>query len=376
MLLGPSLFGHLAPQASATLFPAQSLEALHLMSAFGLLLFMFVTGLKLNPTLLHGKLSAAIITSHIGIVVPFALGAALAVFLHPRLADAHQPLLTFTLFLGVAMSITAFPVLAHILHERDLQHTSLGSMVITCAAIDDITAWLIFAIVIGVARSTQTEIPLWLTLIGSAVFVLTMLMFVRRALQRVWPLTQQGNQVSRQTLTMLLLFVLASAWVTEWLGIHALFGAFLAGLVVPKNESFIQAVVHKIEDLTVVLLLPLFFAFTGLRTSLGLLETPYLWMYCLLIIGVAVAGKWGGSMIAARALGFPWRDAGALGVLMNTRGLMELMVLNVALDIGVITPTLFTMMVIMALVTTCMTTPLLDILYPLRRERQPTPVSS
>ena len=373
ILLGPSLLGWAVPEISARLFPAASLGFLNSISQIGLLIFMFLVGLELDPKLLRGKSHTAVVTSHASIVAPFLLGALLSLLLYPRLSDDSVTFTGFALFMGAAMSVTAFPVLARILSERGLTKTRVGAVAIACAAVDDVTAWCILAGVVAVVRSGTGAHSLWITLAGSAAFVLVMLGLVRPVLARLEGAFHRRGTLTQDLLGGVLLLGLASAWVTEYLGIHALFGAFLAGAVMPKGERFVHALTEKLEDVTVVLLLPLFFAFTGLRTAFGLLEGAEMWGYAALIILVAVAGKWGGSTLAARFTGMTWRESGAVGVLMNTRGLMELVILNIGLDIGVISPALFAMMVLMALVTTFMTSPLLEWIYPARLIRDDTP---
>jgi Kef-type K+ transport system membrane component KefB len=270
----------------------------------------------------------------------------------------------FALFMGTAMSVTAFPVLARILQERKLMHHPVGAVALACAAVDDVTAWCILAGVVALIRANATALPLWMTLTGAVVYLAVMFLVVKPALRRVSVMYRRSRQMTDNLMGLILIVVLGSAWITEQLGIHALFGAFLVGAVMPKHKQFARDLRQRIEGLVVVLLLPLFFAFTGLRTSIGQLGTIEMWTYCALVIVVAVAGKLGGSAIAARSSGMTWRQAGAVGVLMNTRGLIQLVVLNIGLDIGVISPSIFTMMVLMALVTTYMATPLLEIVYP------------
>jgi Kef-type K+ transport system membrane component KefB len=366
ILLGPSLLGWIAPAASRALFPAESLGGLFAISQIGLLVFMFLVGVELNPRLLRGKSHTAIVTSHASIVIPFTLGALLALMLYPRLSDASVGFTGFALFMGAAMSVTAFPVLARILTERGLLGTRVGAVAIACAAVDDVTAWCILAAVVAVVRTGAGVQPLWITLGGAILFVLAMLFVVRRALRWLPRSFERHGAVTQPMLAAVLIVALLAAWTTERIGVHALFGAFMAGAVLPKDDRLVHAITEKLHDFTVVLLLPLFFAFTGLRTSIRLLEGAEMWGYAALILLVAVVGKWGGSALAARATGMPWREAGAVGLLMNTRGLMELVILNVGLDIGVISPALFAMMVIMALATTFMTSPLLEWIYPRR----------
>ena len=375
IMLGPSLLGWLAPGVSRALFPPESLGFLNSLSQIGLVLFMFLVGLELDPRILRGRTHAAVVISHTSILVPFLLGALLALFLYPRLSDEGVMFSHFALFLGTAMSITAFPVLARILTEQNLLRTRVGALTIACAAVDDVTAWCILAGVVLLVRAGSVTIPFWLTLFGTAAYAGLLFFGVRRALRRIEARYRSRNKITQHMLAIILLLVLASAWVTEWLGIHALFGAFLMGAIMPKDHGFVRALTEKMEHLIVVLLLPLFFAFTGLRTSVGLVSGAQMWLFCGLIIAVAIAGKFGGSTISARLTGMPWREAGVVGILMNTRGLVELVVLNIGLDIGVISPALFTMMVFMALTTTFMTSPLLEWIYPARL-RQEEPRSS
>jgi Kef-type K+ transport system membrane component KefB len=364
ILLGPSLLGWAAPSASAALFPPSSLGYLNALSQVGLIIFMFLVGLDLDPAKLKRDRHAAILTSHVSIVAPFFLAALLALYLYPRLSDDSVSFSGFALFMGAAMSITAFPVLARILTERNLQRTTLGTVALACAAVDDVTGWCVLAYIVIVVRAHQSAHPLWVTLTGSLGFALVMIYGVRRLLLRFEVTFQRARHLSENLIALIVLLALISAFMTEWLGIHVLFGAFLMGAIMPKDRAFVRYLTSKLESTTVVLLLPIFFALTGLRTSISLVKGPAMWFCCALIILVAIAGKLGGSMIAARVAGMPWREAAGLGVLMNTRGLMELVVLNIGFDIKVISPAVFSMMVLMALVTTFMTTPLLQWIYP------------
>jgi Kef-type K+ transport system membrane component KefB len=375
ILLGPSLLGWVAPGLSAALFPPESLGFLSALSQFGLLLFMFLVGLELDPKILKGRTHAAFMVSNASILAPFFLGAILALYLYPLLSDQSVTFTHFALFLGTAMSITAFPVLARILTERNMLRTPLGAMAITTAAINDVTGWMILAVVVVLVRSSEVAIPLWLTFVGLIVYLLVMFYPVRWVLEKINAYTYRKGHITHNVLALLLLFVLLSAWTTEWLGIHALFGAFLAGAVMPKSNMLVHGLAERLNDLAVVLLLPIFFAFTGLRTSIGLVNGAEMWFFTLLIILVAILGKFGGTTLAARWSGMPWRESGALGVLMNTRGLMELVLLNIGLDLGVLSPALFTMMVLMALVTTFLTAPLLELIYftRLRPQAYPAP---
>jgi len=263
------------------------------------------------------------------------------------------------------MSITAFPVLARILAERNLLRSRMGTLSIACAAVDDITGWCILAYIVVLVRSERASMPVWVTIGGALVYVLIMLFVAKRMLTRFEVSFRNHGRLTESAMSLLIVLALVSALATERLGIHLLFGAFLMGAIMPKNHEFVQSIVQKMESVTVVALLPLFFAFSGLRTSVGLVK-GHLWLYVLLVIAVAIAGKFGGSTVAARMAGIPWRDATSLGVLMNTRGLVELIALNIGLDIGVISQTVFTILVLMALVTTFMTSPLLEWVYPAR----------
>ncbi|MBK8241054.1 MAG: cation:proton antiporter [Deltaproteobacteria bacterium] len=363
IVLGPSLLGWLAPNAMTTLFPAESMPVLAITSQIGLVFFMFLIGLELDPKLLRGRGRASVVISHTSIVVPFALGAALAIYLYPRLADPGVPHTSFMLFMGVAMSITAFPVLARILAERRLLRTHIGAVTIACAAVDDVTAWCVLAFVVSITRATGMA-DAALTAGYALIYIAAMLFVVRPFLGKFGARAPGPDGVTQNVVAVAFVLLLVSATITEAIGIHALFGAFMLGAIIPRVGGFAHALAERLEDLVVVFLLPLFFAYSGLRTHVGLLDTADAWITCAGIILVACLGKFGGSAIAARLTGLRWREATALGILMNTRGLMELIVLNIGLDLGVISTRLFTMMVIMALVTTFVTSPLLAWVYP------------
>jgi Kef-type K+ transport system membrane component KefB len=364
IMLGPSLLGWLAPAMSEVLFPIGSLGYLNALSQVGLLVFMFLVGLTLNPKELRDQGELAVFMSHCSIVVPFVLGALTALYLYPRLSDDSVTFTSFALFMGAATSVTAFPVLARILKERNLTRSRVGTLTIACAAVDDVTAWCILAYIVVLVRATASATPLWLSVTSLAIYILVMVFAVRRLL-RWWHASYYAQgRVTDNMIALILLLVFASALLTEYMGIHTLFGAFLVGAIMPKDPLLIRHLIEKFESITVVLLLPLFFAFTGLRTSIGLVHGAEMWFYCAIILLVAIAGKLGGSMLSGRVAGMQWRDAAVVGLLLNTRGLMELVILNIGLDIHVISPALFSMMVLMALVTTFMTTPLLELIYP------------
>lgn len=363
IMLGPSLLGALAPEVKDALFPNDSLGTLTMLSQIGLILFMFLVGLEMDLLMLRGRGHTSVLISHTSIVVPFALGGVLALYIYPILSDPAVPFSSFTLFMGVAMSITAFPVLARILTERGLLRTKVGAVTITCAAVDDVTAWCILAFVVSIVRATALSEAVWTTVMA-VVYTLAMLLVVRPFLGRLAARgsDRQGMTQNSVAVTFVLLFL--SAWATELIGIHALFGAFLLGAIIPRQGGFARVLAEKIEDIVVIVFLPTFFALSGLRTQIGLLDSAQAWFLCGLIIVVACLGKFGGSFIAARWTGLGWRESSALGILMNTRGLMELIVLNIGLELKVISPTLFTMMVLMALFTTFITTPILQMVYP------------
>jgi Kef-type K+ transport system membrane component KefB len=302
----------------------------------------------------------------VSITAPFVLASFLSLYLYPRLSDNSVSFTSFALFMGAAMSITAFPVLARILTERNALGSRLGTVAIACAAVDDITGWCILAYIVALIRAAKSPTPIWMTLSGIILFGVIMIYGVRRLLRGFETVYRRQGALSESLMAFMLLLVLASALCTEALGIHLLFGAFLLGAILPKEHHFVRYVLDRFETITVTMLLPLFFAFTGLRTNIGLLKGQEMWMYCGLIILVATVGKLGGSMLASWLAGMGIREAAGLGTLMNTRGLMELVILNIGLDVKVISPALFSMMVLMALVTTFMTTPVLEIICPMR----------
>ncbi len=362
ILLGPSLLGRVAPDVAGFILPATVAPFLGVLAQLGVILYMFLVGLELNAGLLRRRARAAAAVSTTSIVVPFLLGALLALFLYPRLSSDEVPFTNFALFLGVATSVTAFPVLARILTDRRMQHTELGALALTCAALNDVTAWCLLAFVAGVAQA-QVGGAL-LVLAWTAAFAGFMFLAVRPA--AAWLAARCAEPLPRGVMALVFVAVLLSALATEWIGIHAIFGAFLLGAVIPHDSAIARTFTRQLEDVVTVLLLPAFFALTGLRTEIGLVSGVEQWLLCGLIILVATAGKFGGTLAAARLTGLGWRESAGLGVLMNTRGLMELIVLNIGLDLQVISPTLFAMMVLMALATTIATTPILQWLVPPR----------
>jgi Kef-type K+ transport system membrane component KefB len=361
VLLGPSLFGLVAPNVFHFIFAASSLNALSLLSQIGVCLFLFTVGMELDVSEVRHKAQTAVVVSHSSIVIPYLLGVTLALFVYSDLAQPGASFVAFALFMGISMSITAFPVLVRILQDYGIFKTSLGSTATACAAVGDVTAWIMLAFVVAIARTTNVGGAAF-NLILVFVYVALMLLVIKPGLPKwLGERALQRHSPSKATLALVLAVVLVSALATELIGIHALFGAFLAGIAMPAATGFREKLVVRVENLSAVLLLPVFFAFTGLRTEIGLLNTAQDWLICLLIIAVASAGKLGGSALAARITGMRWRESLQLGALMNTRGLMELIALNIGYDMGILSQHIFTMLVIMALATTVSTGPLVTL---------------
>jgi K+:H+ antiporter len=353
LLLGPSLLGVIAPSAYAFLFPASIVPLLGMVAQLGVVLYMFLVGLDLDSNLLRGQVHATVAISHASIILPFVLGSTLALYLYPRFSSGDVPFTSFALFLGIAMSITAFPVLARILSDLGMSRSPIGVLALTCAAVDDVTAWCLLAVVVGVVEAAA----------GSAFVVATLtLLFIGVMFSLVRPLVTRfalkgDARPAGRTIAVTTAGLLVASLATEAIGVHAIFGAFLFGAVIPHDSPLARWVTNKLHGPVTIFLLPAFFAFAGIRTEIGLLDGWAAWFACGLIICVATLGKVGGTLAAGRATGLSWSYATALGVLMNTRGLMQLIVLNIGLDLGVISPALFTMMVLMAIATTVATTP-------------------
>jgi Kef-type K+ transport system membrane component KefB len=375
ILLGPSLLGRLAPAVSTYVLPVDVAPYLGLIAQVGVTFYMFLVGLDLSADLLRRRASAAVGTSHASIVLPFLLGSVLALYLYPRFSTSDVPFTSFALFMGVALSVTAFPVLARILADRRMNKTEFGAMALTCAAAGDVTAWCLLAFVSGVAQArVESAVIVAILTVG---FIACMWFVARPVVGRLVggrgsdpilsPKTRElsekmvSDPISPGVIAFVLLCALLSALTTEFIGVHAIFGAFLFGAIIPHDSALARALVQRLQDFVTIVLLPAFFAFIGMRTQIDLVSGSYQWMVCGLIILVATVGKFGGTLVAGRLTGLGWRQASSLGILMNTRGLMELIVLNIGLDLGIISPTLFAMLVIMALVTTLATTPLLQL---------------
>ena len=371
IVLGPSVLGYFFPDVFQALFPPESLTNLELLSQVGLVLFMFVIGMELDFSVLKNKINETLVISHAGILVPFFLGIVASYWIYEEYAAAQTAFLPFALFIGISMSITAFPVLARIIQERNMTKTSLGTLAIASAANDDVTAWCLLAVVIAIAKAGTFASALYA--IGlTALYIIIMFMVVRPFLKKVGEVYANQEVINKTFVALILLILIISSTLTEIIGIHALFGAFMAGVVMPPSIGFRKVMMEKVEDIALVFFLPLFFAFTGLRTEIGLINSPALWGVCLLLITVAVVGKLGGCAVAARLVGESWKDSFTIGTLMNTRGLMELVALNIGYEMGVLPPSIFVILVIMALVTTFMTTPMLHLverIFARREER-------
>ncbi|MEP7238926.1 MAG: cation:proton antiporter [Ferruginibacter sp.] len=368
IILGPSILGLFFPQINLFLFPAASLGTLNFLSHIGLILFMFIIGMELDLKMIMKQAYGAVIMSHAGIIIPFTLGMGIAYFIYTEFAPAGISFLSFALFMGITMSITAFPVLARILKERGLVRTNLGITALTCAAADDLTAWCVLAAVIALVKS-GSSVSAFYTMALAAAYLVIMFTVIRPALQRLEELYNNREKKRTAIIALLFLLLIVSSYITSVIGINALFGAFIAGVIMPSSFSFRKIVVDKIEDVSLILLLPLFFVVTGLKTQIGLLNQPHLWITFGWLLLVAVGGKFGGITIAGKVIGQSWKDSLSIGVLMNTRGLMQLIVLNIGYDLGILSPEIFAMMVLMALVTTFMTGPALNLINWLMPEK-------
>src|SRR6266496_3257985 len=356
LVLGPSLLGALFPGFEALLFPASVLPTLQTLGDIGLVLYMFSLGTRLDTHLMLRQSRNAIVVSLSGTILPLIMGALLAFFLYPGLAGPKATLVSFMLLVGTAMAITAFPVLARLLAEKNMLGTRVGMLALTCAAIGDALAWCMLALVIAIIHATGPTSAI-LTVGLTLLFIVFMYTIVR-------PLLVYADQRihSKQLLiALILILLLLSAYITNAIGIHPIFGAFLMGIILPRKTTYVEEV-RSLDQVNNILFLPLFFVYSGLHTQIGLISAPLLWLICLLVLVIACAGKILGSMLPVRWMGESWKESLTLGILMNTRGLVELIVLNIGLDLGVLSPTLFAMLVIMALVTTMMASPLLPLL--------------
>lgn len=354
IVLGPSLLGTYFPEFSNFLFAKESLGGLQILSQVGLVLFMFVIGMELNLKVLKNTAYEATVISHASIIIPFALGIALAYYLYPSFAPTNIPFSSFSLFIGISMSITAFPVLARIVQEKGLHKTKIGALSLICAAINDITAWCLLAVIIAVVKAGSFASSIY-TIVFAIAYVFLMISVVRPFLKKIVSSSKSDISLNKTLVVIVFLVLLISSFMTETIGIHALFGAFMAGTIMPENIRFRKLFIEKIEDVALVLFLPIFFVISGLKTEIGLIDNSNLWELTGIIIAVAIAGKFIGSAAAAKFVGQSWKDSLTLGTLMNTRGLMEIVVLNIGYDLGVLNAEIFVMLILMALITTFMT---------------------
>jgi K+:H+ antiporter len=372
IMLGPSLLGRVAPQMYAQLLPASVTPFLGVYAQLGVILYLFLVGLELDLAVIRKSGHTTLAISHASIILPFLLGSGLAIVLYPVLSTSDVRFTVFALFLGVSLSVTAFPVLARILTDRKVSKSPMGTIALTCAAIDDVTAWCLLALVVSTAQTRALDAIR--TVVMTVAFIVLVLGIVAPLVRRIIPRIDRSADLTRTGLSVVFIAMLASAMTTEYIGIHGFFGAFLFGAIIPHGSRTARELNRRLDDFVAVLILPAFFAYTGMRTQIGLVSGLGNWLLCGAIIVIACVGKFGGTLLASRLSGLKWRDSAALGILMNTRGLVELIVLNMGLDLGVTSATLFTMLVIMALVTTFMTTPILQLL--LRRhpwvERAPS----
>jgi Kef-type K+ transport system membrane component KefB len=368
IVLGPSILGHLAPEVTSFLFPPGSMVNISILSQFGLILFMFSIGMELDLSEVRKTLKETLLISHTSTIIPFFFGMLAAYFIYDTYADERTPFLSFALFIGIAMSITAFPVVARIIQEKGLTKSHLGTITLASAANGDITAWCLLAVVVAIAQAGSILSAVY-NILFSGIYILIMLFLVRPFLQVFGHLYHNKEVVDKGLVASMFFILVASAYLTEILGLHALFGAFIAGMVMPGNIKFRKIMTEKVEDVSLSLFLPLFFVSTGLRTEIGLLNTPELWWTCGIIILVAIVGKFGGAYLSARFVGESVRDSLYIGALMNTRGLMELIILTIGYEMNILSPPVFVMLVIMTLVTTFMTAPLVSFIKYCYRKR-------
>jgi len=359
ILIGPSLLGKFFPEVSTFFIPTSTMPVLNIIAQIGIIFYMFLMGLELDLKELKKSAHQTFIISHASILFPFVLGSILALFIFKDTAPAGIGFTNFALFVGVSMSVTAFPVLARILADKNMTTTTLGSLALSCAAIDDVTAWCLLAFVASRAQASDQN---FLLNSGMCVLFILFMLFIMRPLFTKWiESLKDSKSFTHNKMAVFVIAILLAALATEVLGVHAIFGAFLLGLIIPHESIVAKEFNYKWQDVIRILMLPAFFAYTGMKTQIGLLNSTQDWLLCLIIILVATVGKLGGTLISAKALKYSWSQSLTLGILMNTRGLVELIVLNVGLDLGIISPRLFTMLVIMAVVTTFMTGVLLSL---------------
>lgn len=360
IILGPSCIGFFFPQFTGIVFSPQSVSLLKHIAEIGILFYLFIIGLEIDLPRLSKSAKSAVLISQASIGLPFVLGLVFAGFIYDLYAPLGVGLLEFSIFLGVSLSVTAFPVLARILADSKLHRTSLAELALTCAAANDLTAWCLVAIISGLMHSALGDSAITLGL--TVIYLGAMLFFVRPFVVKWSEKNVKAGRVPESSFSVIIVGALVSAAITEGIGIHGLFGAFLFGAIIPSESAIAHDLTERLQEFIRILFLPAFFALTGIQTQIGLLVNLQDWLVCGVIIGLAVLGKFGGTFLAARISGKSEKDATILGILMNTRGMVEIIVLNIGLSVGVITPTLFTILVIMAIVTTLMTGPLLSLI--------------
>lgn len=361
IVLGPSAFGRLFPSAYAALFPVGSLRVFEVLSTLGLILFLFIVGIEINLSQLYRQRILMIVVSAVSVLLPFSIAVALAYALAPRMVSPGTSVSTFALFVGISMSITAFPVLASILDERNLMGSSLGTMAISCAAVDDVVAWILLALALALEQARSNPASLSLRLCALIGYAIVMFRVVRPL---GWRLLRnlRSPVISFEMWGCTLAGVFGSAACTEAIGVHPLFGAFVAGLCFPRYRHWQDELRKGLGTIVSVFLLPLFFVLTGLHTRIDLLTNRTVALWTVIVVLAAIVGKMGGAAVAGRCFGQSWRNAMALGALLNTRGLVELVVVKIAYDAGVFSSALFTIFVTMTIITTSLTNPLLNLI--------------
>ncbi|MDR0680391.1 MAG: cation:proton antiporter [Dysgonamonadaceae bacterium] len=373
IILGPSVLAQLFPGVSAFLFAPESLDNINILSQIGLIFFMFVIGMELDIAEVKKKFNETILISQMGTFFPFLCGVVVAYFTYSRYAADATSFVPYALFIGISMSITAFPVLARIIQEKGLTKSHLGTLSLASAANGDVTAWCLLAVVIAIAQ-TGTFVGAVYTILFAILFLLFMFFVLRPFLNIIGNIYHNKEVVNKTIVAFMFLILIASAYTTEIAGIHALFGAFMAGVIMPSHIQFRKILTEKVEDVALTIFLPLFFVSTGLKTQIGLISTPSEWLVCFVFILVAVFGKVIGTAIPARFTGESWKNSWYMGALMNTRGLMELIILTIGYEMKILSPSIFSMLVLMTLVTTFMTGPLLAFIKLCYKKKDTLPV--
>ena len=369
LLLGPSVLGYFFPQVFTFLFPEESLSYIKILSQFGLILFMYSIGMELDLSVVRKRFNDTVLISHTSTIVPFFLGMLIAYYIYKDYNSAETSFLPFALFIGISLSITAFPVLARIIQERGMTRSHLGSISLASAANGDITAWCILAAVVAYTQSDTMSSAIY-TVLFSLVYIFVMFFLIRPIFKIIGNLYHNKEVMDKSLIAFMFFVLLVSSYITEILGLHALFGAFVAGMIMPENLKFRKIMNEKVEDVSLALFLPLFFVYTGLQTEIGLINGLDMWLLCSVFIVAAIIGKFGGTLVAARLSKENWENSLYMGAFMNTRGLMELIVLTIGLEMKILPPVIFVMLVLMTLVTTFMTSPLISLINVLFRKSE------